>query len=409
MLTAGGTIGVLANTLNAKTAESKSILRLFITNLPTEYQDMVPSLLLPHPQKLKDFLVDVILKCVDQPVPQPPITSLIAYKDQGYAMVEFATPELATACLALDGLPYEGISIGVVRPPTFNPADVPMPSGRPPRLQLDKIGFTPKLGARAIADAMAQGDSDANCKVFVGEIPAGVDEEQIKPIFASFGEVKSITISRDPQTNESRGFGYVVYASPEVVPLVCKTINGIKVCDQSIVVRPVAVKQQKPVPVMQGEEMVKLDPAIIEQATMDLPNLKVPFLEESDKARETAAKLLKQAGINTGGQIQKSPPSRILVLKNMVTKEDLENPEDYLDIKADIETECSRFGQVLSVAIPRGESPGVGNVIVEYPNIQQAASAAVSLIGRRFNKRIVRATFMSEASYANKQYNVFRV
>ena len=332
----------------------------------------------------------MILKCVDQPVPQPPITSLIAYKDQGYAIVEFATPELATACLALDGLPYEGISIGVVRPPTFNPADVPMPSGRPPRLQLDKIGFTPKLGARAIADAMAQGDADANCKVFVGEIPTGVDEEQIKPIFASFGEVKSITISRDPQTNESRGFGYVVFASPEVVPLVCKTINGIKVCDQSIVVRPVAVKQQKPVPVMQGEEMV-------------------PFLEESDKARETAAKLLKQAGINTGGQIQKSPPSRILVLKNMVTKEDLENPEDYLDIKADIETECSRFGQVLSVAIPRGESPGVGNVIVEYPNIQQAASAAVSLIGRRFNKRIVRATFMSEASYANKQYNVFRV
>ncbi|CBK21535.2 RNA binding protein [Blastocystis hominis] len=154
LLTATGTIGVLANTLNAKTAESKSILRLFITNLPTEYQDM----------KLKDFLVDVILKCVDQPVPQPPITSLIAYKDQGYAIVEFATPELATACLALDGLPYEGISIGVVRPPTFNPADVPMPSGRPPRLQLDKIGFTPKLGARAIADAMAQGDNEANCK-----------------------------------------------------------------------------------------------------------------------------------------------------------------------------------------------------------------------------------------------------
>ena len=34
--------------------------------------------------------------------------------------------------------------------------------------------------------------------------------------------------------------------------------------------------------------------------------------------------LLKQAGLSTGGQIQKSPPSRIVVLKNMVTKEDLE-------------------------------------------------------------------------------------
>lgn len=77
-----------------------------------------------------------------------------------------------------------------------------------------------------------------------------------------------------------------------------------------------------------------------------------------------------------------------------------------MDIKADIETECSRFGQVLSMVIPRGESPGVGNVIVEYPSIQQAASAAVSLIGRRFNNHIVRASFMSETAFVSKQYNV---
>ena len=32
------------------------------------------------------------------------------------------------------------------------------------------------------------------------------------------------------------------------------------------------------------------------------------------------------------------------------------------------------------MVIPRGESPGVGNVIVEYPSIQQAASAAVQLL-----------------------------
>ena len=81
--------------------------------------------------------------------------------------------------------------------------------------------------------------------------------------------------------------------------------------------------------------------------------------------------------------------------------------EDYLDIKSDIETECSRFGQVLSVVIPRGEDPGVGNGIVEYPSIQQAAGAVVALIGRRFNKHIIRAAFMSETAYANKQYNVY--
>ena len=69
---------------------------------------------------------------------------------------------------------------------------------------------------------------------------------------------------------------------------------------------------------------MELDPSIVAQATLDLPDLKKPFIAESDKARSAAAKLLKQAGLSTGGQIQKSPPSRILVLKNMVTKEDLE-------------------------------------------------------------------------------------
>ena len=58
------------------------------------------------------------------------------------------------------------------------------------------------------------------------------------------------------------------------------------------------------------------------------------------------------------------------------------------------------------MVIPRGESPGVGNVIVEYPSSQQAASAAVSLIGRRFNNHIVRASFMSETAFVSKQYNI---
>lgn len=56
---------------------------------------------------MKDFLTDTINKCVDQEIAQPPITSLIAFKEQGYAIIELQTPELATACLAMDGIPFE--------------------------------------------------------------------------------------------------------------------------------------------------------------------------------------------------------------------------------------------------------------------------------------------------------------
>ena len=285
---------------------------------------------------MKDFLTDTINKCVDQEIAQPPITSLIAFKEQGYAIIELQTPELATACLAMDGIPFElhlkcglssrGSSIGVVRPTDFNPDDVPQPQGRPPRLHMEKVGYTAKIGSSAIAEAMSAG-SDQNCKIFIGDIPAGIEEEQLMLLFSPFGPVKSLTITRDPETHESKGFGYVVYKNADLVPVVCEKMNGIKVCDQSLVVRPAAVKQG-PTMVLAGDQAVELDPAIAVQATLDLPDLKTPFIAESNKARDAAAKLLKQAGLSTGGQIQKSPPSRILVLKNMVTRDDLEVRED---------------------------------------------------------------------------------
>ena len=86
---------------------SKIIRRLFVTNLPKDYQDVVGILSRAHGKALKDFLTDTINKCVDQEIAQPPITSLIAFKEQGYAVIELQTPEMATACLAMDGIPFE--------------------------------------------------------------------------------------------------------------------------------------------------------------------------------------------------------------------------------------------------------------------------------------------------------------
>lgn len=238
-------------------------------------------------------------------------------------MIELQTPEMATACLAMDGIPYEGVSIGVIRPTEFNPDDVPAPVGRPPRLHMDKVGYTSKLGARDIAAAVTTQSNENDAKIFVGNLPTTITEEQLQSLFSPFCEVKSVIISRDPQTNESRGFGYVVYTSPDIVPEVCQKMNGMKICEESIVVRPVVVKQLQTVVVEDGET-VKIDRAVAAEVSFDLPNLKGSFIAEAQEARKAAAKLLRQAGISTGGGIQKSPPSRIIVLKNMVTKEDLE-------------------------------------------------------------------------------------
>ncbi|GAB2279801.1 hypothetical protein Dimus_014440 [Dionaea muscipula] len=54
-------------------------------------------------------------------------------------------------------------------------------------------------------------------KIFVGGIPSAVSEEEFKSFFSHYGEVVEHQIIRDHETNRSRGFGFVIFDSEEVV------------------------------------------------------------------------------------------------------------------------------------------------------------------------------------------------
>lgn len=63
-------------------------------------------------------------------------------------------------------------------------------------------------------------------------------------------------------------------------------------------------------------------------------------------------------------------PTEVLCLMNMVTPEELQDEEEYEDIVEDIKDECSKYGSVKSLEIPRPigglegvEVPGLGKVI----------------------------------------------
>jgi RNA recognition motif-containing protein len=46
-------------------------------------------------------------------------------------------------------------------------------------------------------------------KIYVGNLPQTLSEEQLKQIFAPFGQVKSISIIKDQTCGISKGFGFV--------------------------------------------------------------------------------------------------------------------------------------------------------------------------------------------------------
>jgi RNA recognition motif-containing protein len=52
-------------------------------------------------------------------------------------------------------------------------------------------------------------------KLYVGNLSFTTAEEELKTLFAQFGEVKSVAIIKDRDTGRSRGFGFVEMENPE--------------------------------------------------------------------------------------------------------------------------------------------------------------------------------------------------
>jgi RNA recognition motif-containing protein len=98
------------------------------------------------------------------------------------------------------------------------------------------------------------------------------------------------------------------------------------------------------------------------------------------------------------------PPSRVVELQNMLTMQDLADETEYNDILEDTREECSQFGQLVSVIVPKASEVGATKIFLEYATLQDAAKAVQGLEGRTFDERRVIATYADEAKFASKNY-----
>ena len=63
-------------------------------------------------------------------------------------------------------------------------------------------------------------------KLFVGGISWNLDSEDLKEAFAEFGEVLSANIIKDRETQKSRGFGFVEFATVEDAAAAKEAMDG---------------------------------------------------------------------------------------------------------------------------------------------------------------------------------------
>jgi RNA recognition motif-containing protein len=73
-------------------------------------------------------------------------------------------------------------------------------------------------------------------KIYVGNLPYEVTEEELRQEFATFGEVASVSIVKDKYSGRSRGFGFVEMASVSQGQAAIAGLNGKTLKDQTLTV-----------------------------------------------------------------------------------------------------------------------------------------------------------------------------
>ncbi len=75
-----------------------------------------------------------------------------------------------------------------------------------------------------------------NLKLYVGNIPFGASEEDLKKLFSEVGEVQSVKIVTDSYSGRARGFGFVEMTSQEDVKKAISLLNGKTLMDRALIV-----------------------------------------------------------------------------------------------------------------------------------------------------------------------------
>ncbi|KAJ7001503.1 RNA-binding protein 39-like isoform X2 [Populus alba x Populus x berolinensis] len=273
-------------------------------------------------------------------------------------------------------------------------------------------------------------------RLYVGNLHFNITEDQLRQVFEPFGAVELVQLPHD-ESGHCKGFGFVQFARLEdarnalnlngQVEIAGRPIKVSAVTDQTgtqdggtnvgdfdddeggglaLNARSRALLMQKldrtgtassiagslgtpalpTAPILGATPVVS--PAVaplLSGSVPAIPGLPVPGLQ----LPATAIPTMDIIGV----------PSDCLFLKNMFDPKTETEPDFDLDIKEDVQEECSRFGNVKHIYVDKNSA---GFVYMRFENMQAAINAQRALHGRWFAGKLITATFMVPQTYEAK-------
>uniref|UniRef100_A0A1A9W317 Splicing factor U2AF subunit n=1 Tax=Glossina brevipalpis TaxID=37001 RepID=A0A1A9W317_9MUSC len=278
--------------------------------------------------------------------------------DKNFAFLEFRSTDETTQAMAFDGISFKGQSLKIRRPHDYQP----MPG---------VVESTPV--AQPVANGVISAVvPDSPHKIFIGGLPNYLNEDQVKELLLSFGQLRAFNLVKDAATGLSKGYAFCEYIDHSITDQAIAGLNGMQLGDKKLIVQRASV----------GAKNAQNNHTTAAPVMIQVPGLSM-------------------VGIS-------GPPTEVLCLLNMVTPDELRDEEEYEDILEDIKEECNKYGVVRSVEIPRPiegvDVPGCGKVFVEFNSVMDCQKAQQALTGRKFSDRVVVTSYFDPDKYHRREF-----
>ena len=82
--------------------------------------------------------------------------------------------------------------------------------------------------------------------IYVGNLPYTVTEDELKAVFAEFGEIDGVTIITDKSSGQSKGFGFVEMPNNSEADQAIEALNGSLLQGRALKVNQAKPRGERP-------------------------------------------------------------------------------------------------------------------------------------------------------------------
>jgi len=332
----------------------------------------------------------------------PDATPILACRtNQKFAFIECASVDTANKALNLNGIPFLGASLRVSRPSKYAGPHIPSLTWQQLTGQPLPPGMTPVPENNGLGGGSAE--EKLNRELFIGNTTPEMTEAMLRDFLGR--AMEQVGLTRMPgnpivSCRVSGKFAFVELRTKEEAENALN-LNNIPYLGASLRVGRPSKYTGPHTPHGNWEDIL----AKFMSGELQLNNAaSAPAPPAAVAAPAMAQMPAAPAMTMAPAAVPAAVPTRVVELKQMLTQQDLEDDEEYNDILEDTRDECSSFGTLKNIVIPRS-GPGATKIFLEYLSAEDAGKAIAGLRGRTFDGRQVGAAYFDEIKFANEDYS----